>query len=393
MTAVAATKQSSDRTREAPASGRTSPLTSPVYLVIPARALSGAEKRFIGMWIHLQERGHSNLELVTSKEAFELACKSRELGRAQSFADQVIFATDHPKMRLALAPELFKLRRKDPRAVIHFVMIPPGPLELLCVPRSLYTIPDPYLSHYSSRGRAQLYLGTALARRVDMLDPVLFDHFRDRLFRFKRGAFSLTPNSFVDTEAYSPAPFAKKTNTMSFVGRFVDEKQVDRLVETLPAVDRFLRQNGILEPAYRILGNGNDAIMRRCEELSTSIDVKAYYEPQPMRVLETSKVFFSLQKSNNYPSKSLLEGMACGNVPVVTDVGTSRRIAPDELAFYVPKDFTADDIGRACLKVLSMDETQFTDRVAAMRRFLEQSFSVASMADYFVDIYRALASK
>lgn len=368
-------------------------LSDPVYLVIPARGISGAEKRFLGMWLHLQERGLSQLQLVTSRQAFDLACKTEELSRAEQFADRVVFATEHPKMRLALAPVLFRLWRRDPRAVFHFVMMPPGPFELPYVRRSLYTIPDSFLEHFSPRGRAQLYLGTALARRVDMLDPVLFERFRQKLFRFKRSAISHTPNSFVDTDLYRPAPFAQKTNTMTFLGRFHDEKQVDRLVETLPFVDRFLREKGITDPAYRILGNGDDAIVRRCEELSKTIDVQAYYEPNPMRVLATSKVFFSLQKSNNYPSKSLLEAMSCGNVPVVTDVGTSRRIAPDELASYVPRDFTADDIARACAKVLSMDELEHRGRVAAMRTFLEENFSVASMADYFVDIYRALASR
>ncbi|MBX3191397.1 MAG: glycosyltransferase family 4 protein [Labilithrix sp.] len=368
-------------------------LSHPVYLVIPARGISGAEKRFIGMWIHLQERGLSQLHLVTSREAFELACKTEELTRAKSFADRVVFATDHPKMRLALAPVLFRLWREDPRAAFHFVMMPPGPFELPYIRRSLFTIPDSFLEHFSTSGRAQLYLGTALARRVDMLDPVLFERFRGKLFRFKRSAISHTPNSFVDTELYRPAPLEKKTNTMTFLGRFHDEKQVDRLVETLPFVDRVLRENGVADPAYRILGNGDDAIVRRCEELSKTIDVAAYYEPNPMRVLATSKVFFSLQKSNNYPSKSLLEAMACGNVPVVTDVGTSRRIAPDELACYVPRDFTAGDIAGACAKALSMNEAELGDRVAAMRKFLDERFSMASMADYFVDIYRGLASR
>jgi len=368
------------------------PLRHPVYLVIPSRGISGAEKRFIGMWIHLQKRGLSQVHLVTSKEAFEMAGKTTELAGAKHFADRVVFATDHPKMRVALAPVLFRLWRADPRSVFHFVMMPPGPMELPYVRRSLYTIPDSFLEHFSTSGRAQLFLGTALARRVDMLDPVLFGRFRDTLFRFKRDAISHTPNSFVDTELYRPAPFAEKTSTMTFLGRFQDEKQVDRLVEALPAVDRFLRDNGITSPAYRILGNGDDGVLRRCEELSKTIDVMAYYEPDPMRVLDKSKVFFSLQKSNNYPSKSLLEAMACGNVPVVTDVGTSRRIAPEELACYVPREFTADDIGRACLKVLSMDEAEFSGRVRAMRRFLDERFSVASMANYFVDIYRSLAS-
>jgi glycosyltransferase involved in cell wall biosynthesis len=366
---------------------------APVYLVIPQRALSGAEKRFMGMWLHLVRQGMSDLRLVTSAEAFEAACDNRELRQVRDHEGQTVLVRGPGKMRLLLAPVLFKLWMRDRRSVFHFVMQAPGPFELPYRRRTVFTIPDPHLDHYSRRGLTQLYLGAALAQRVDMLDPILFEQFRSAFF-FKRRAFSLTPNSFVDLDAYRPAPFSEKTNTLTFVGRFHEEKQVRRLLETIPEVDRALRDAGIAQPAFRILGNGADDVVRRCEALAqTGIDVRASFEPNPQGVLERSKVFFSLQKSNNYPSKSLLEAMACGNVPVVTDVGTSQRIAPSDLARYVPRDFTAQDIARASLEILTMDQGEFSARVAAIREFLADHFSVASMARYYVGLYRGVTAQ
>jgi glycosyltransferase involved in cell wall biosynthesis len=365
--------------------------SAPVYLIVPTRAVSGAEKRFMGLWVHLQQAGLSSVRLVTSVEAFREACTMAELGAIADFEDRVDTTALRGPMRFALAPLLFKLWARDPRSVFHFIMQPPSPVELPTTRRALLSICDAYLDHYSPRGMAQLYMGVTLARRVDMLDPPLFERFRDRFF-FKRGAFSLTPNSFVDTTRYVPAPFAEKTNTINFTGRFIDEKQIGRLLDVLPEVDRWLKEAGVANPAYRLLGRGDDTVPPRCAALrEKGIDVETWFETDPLRVLRTSKVFLSLQRSNNYPSKSLLEAMACGNVPVVTDVGTTERIAPRDLAEYVPRDFSGEDLARACLPALQMSEAAFEERVRNMRAFLDERFSLRTMAEYYLGIYRQLA--
>jgi hypothetical protein len=78
---------------------------------------------------------------------------------------------------------------------------------------------------------------------------------------------------------------------------------------------------------------------------------------------------------------------------VVTDVGTSHRIAPSELARYVPRDFTAHDIARASLAILTMGQGEYSARVAAIREFLADHFSVASMARYYVALYRGVTAQ
>jgi glycosyltransferase involved in cell wall biosynthesis len=111
-----------------------------------------------------------------------------------------------------------------------------------------------------------------------------------------------------------------------------------------------------------------------------------------MTVLAASKVFFSLQQTTNYPSKSLLEAFACGALPIVTDVPDSRRIAPDELGFYVPREFSAEDLARGAAAILELDEARYGARVDAGRAHVRAHFSVETMASYYLDVYKKMGA-
>jgi len=102
-------------------------------------------------------------------------------------------------------------------------------------------------------------------------------------------------------------------------------------------------------------------------------------------------VFFSLQMRNNYPSKSLLEGIAAGNIPLVTDVGTTRLIARPEFSYYVPENFSADDIAGELLQILSLDETTLQEKMTAARTFISNNFTIQTSAAYYINLYKGLA--
>jgi glycosyltransferase involved in cell wall biosynthesis len=129
-------------------------------------------------------------------------------------------------------------------------------------------------------------------------------------------------------------------------------------------------------------------IIDACAKLESQLDVKAYHDPNPADVLSTSKVFLSVQQTTNYPSKSLLEALACGNLPIVTDVKDSRTIAPDDFSFYVPKDFAARDLAEQAVRILRMPEAVFMEKVTMAREHLKERFSVETMASYYLELYR-----
>jgi glycosyltransferase involved in cell wall biosynthesis len=360
----------------------------PVYLILSLHEIGGAEKRFAGLWQHLRAQGEVDVRLVVPSALHELLLAMDEFREGLRLHAHAVSVFEG-RGRWSLARHLRALHASEPGAVFHFVMDSPAIAQWFVSRRTLFSLPQSSLAQLNRRGRAVTYAGVLRARRIDVLDPRVHQGLIRR-FVHKRGAFSLTPNSFVDLDAYQPGP---KSNLLAFCGIFTEEKQAFRLLDVLPEVDARLAQRGIRERAWVFLGYDVPPgdLVARAEALRSKADVRAYYAPNPQQVLARAKVFFSLQRANNYPSKSLLEAMACGCLPIVTDVGESRRIAPESIAAYVPRDFTADDIARQALAILSMDEASREAKVEAARAMLAERFSIGSMARYFVGLYEELA--
>jgi glycosyltransferase involved in cell wall biosynthesis len=364
----------------------------PVYVVIPTASIGGAEKRFAGLWLHLKRSGHSELKLVLPSALRERIFAIGEFAEAKAYREDIeVF--DALGGTRALALRLRSLHARAPCSVFHYVMVSPAIAQWFRSPRTLFSITYSTLQQLNRKGRSLLYAGAIRAARSDVLDPGVKDLLSRRFF-FKRNAFSLTPNSFVDLTTYAPVPFAAKENLLAFVGLFTEEKQAFRLVECLPAIDRNLKAQGIAAPRFVMLGRDihQPGVVDACAKLRPQVDVRAYEENNPNQVLSRSKVFFSLQRADNYPSKSLLEALASGNVPVVTDVGQSRMIAREDFSFYVPRDFSAQDLAQHCLHILSMPEHEFSARVERARAFLAERFSIDAMARYYLRLYADLAA-
>jgi glycosyltransferase involved in cell wall biosynthesis len=117
------------------------------------------------------------------------------------------------------------------------------------------------------------------------------------------------------------------------------------------------------------------------------IPIECYYEPHPEKVLRRSKIIMSLQRFTNYPSRSLLEAMACGNLPVITDVGESRLLATEEFAEFVPGRFSADRLAAAVLKLISYSSGTYQLKVNAMLAHLARSFSIDTHLAYYLGLY------
>jgi glycosyltransferase involved in cell wall biosynthesis len=364
----------------------------PIYIVIPTASIGGAEKRFAGLWLHLKRSGHAELKLVLPTVLRERIFAIYEFAGANAYREDIeVF--DALGGTRALALLLRSLHTRSPFSVFHYVMVSPAIGQWFASRRTLFSITYSTLRQLNRTGRFLVYAGALRAARSDVLDPGMKALLSNRLF-FKRNAFSLTPNSFVDLTTYAPLPFAAKENLVAFVGLFNDEKQAFRLVECLPTIDRHLKAHGIEAPRFVLLGRDTrqPGVVDACAKLRPAVDVRAYEENNPDQVLSRSKVFFSLQRANNYPSKSLLEALASGNLPVVTDVGQSRMIAPEDFSFYVPRDFSAEDLAQHCLHILSMPEHEFSAHVERARAFLQERFSIDSMARYYLRLYAELAA-
>lgn len=362
---------------------------STAYIVLPSTAIGGIEKRLAGLFLHFVSKGEP-VRLVASEELVGALAATPDAAAIVHHDKEVDAFPARTDAWNALKRELSRILKADPRGVFHYGLVSPLRLHRSRSKRTLYTIPNASLAQYNARGLVEVYGGVLRASHVDVLDPQVFAQLVAR-FPWRRGSFTLTPGSFVDLGVYAPAPVREKRNRIVFTGLFSDEKQAPRLIGCLPEVLRLLDAAGFADAEIFLLGRDPEGgnVSRAVAALG-SPRVRAYFEADPKSVLRTSRVFLSLQRSTNHPSKALLEAMACGCVPVVTDTRDSRRSAPDHLAIYVPRDFDAADLARACIDALRMGPRELEARVAAMRSFLAERFSLAASAAYYRLLYEQL---
>lgn len=358
-----------------------------VYIIICKDGIGGAEKRFVGLWLHLQRTGHRHVVLLISRELRQKLGTLREFAELASFDDSIRTFDSRGGLR-SLRALLLHLWLADRRSVFHFIHVPPPLVQRFPSRRTVYSMTAATWKFHNMAGLLTTYAGMVGVQLIDVLNESVWTQLRRTLF-WRRQSILLTPNSFVDSTFYQPAPYAAKRNRLTFLGTFTRDKGIFRLVELLPEIDDRLRNAGY-EVEYRLLGRDveHPGIQDACSKLRPRIDVEAYEEANPVDVLASSKVFLSLQQTTNYPSKSLLEALSCGALPIVTDVPESRRIAPDTVASYVPREFTAADIAEESVRIFGLAEAEFALRVRAARDHLRANFSLETMAAHYLDLYR-----
>jgi glycosyltransferase involved in cell wall biosynthesis len=351
--------------------------------------LGGAEKRFAGLACAMHARGDTRVKLVVQDP---LAALLRSLPELQPFPANLLetFSVGKSGMFAAIRAKLRELHRSEPSAVFHLVTVSPAQVLRFFSRRVLFSEACSSLDLLNWKGKLMSYLGAALATRTDALEQAVAEEYR-RVFPLRATSISVTPNSFVDLNFYRSAPV--KRNRLTFVGLFAERKQAYRLARCVPAMDAALRAAGVDDPEFYFLGreSGEESMASIIAGFDARVRVVARFDANPVETLAESKVIFSVQRLENYPSKALLEGMACGALPIVTDVGGSRRIARPEFAEFVPGEFSADDVARAAVRVMTLSEAQRAAKTATMRSFLESHFSIEPMIRYYQAIYDELS--
>ena len=171
--------------------------------------------------------------------------------------------------------------------------------------------------------------------------------------------------SAIDAEQYQPSP-AKEPRVV-FIGRLIEDKNPVLFLEALPAILRAV-------PAARFFLLGDGPLRPQVEQALDRLRLRRFVElgfrADLAPVLGKARVFVSLQRQDNYPSQSLLEAMACGAVPVATDVGLTWKLVDETTGIRVKPD--PGPIAEAVISLLQ--DSQRCDRLgrAARQRVVEQ---------------------
>lgn len=372
----------------------------PVYIVLPVSGgpAGGAEKRFTQLWCHLLREAALPYEprLVLEDRLLESLSRATEFPELTTSRSLVVPVDARTLSPMGLRAFSRARQREDARSVFHYVLVAPAPSRAVGK-RTLYSITAARIDriNFNTTARALLYASALNSARIDTLDPKVRRHL-STLFPWKQSSISVTPNTSIDLEHYAPGPFEKRRNRLVFLGTFLRKKQAFRLLDQLPEIDATLRKAGIADPEWAFIGRDNagegESAVARCTSLreERGINVSAFYSDNPQEELQQSKIFFSVQFLENYPSKSLAEALACGVHPIITDVGQSRRMATEDFASFVSREFTAREISEKCVAVLALDRDTYDAKVAAARSFAAKHFSVGTMVAYYRQLHETL---
>lgn len=215
---------------------------------------------------------------------------------------------------------------------------------------------------------------------IDCLDTNICEEIR-LYYPQHSNQLCVSPCSFIDMSAiYNNKIEIKKEHAIAFVGRLIDIKGINLLIEVLPQLIKRTKFK------IYILGRGYlSASIRNMIDLYNCSDrIFLSYVTDPTLYLAKTKVFLSLQRDENYPSQSLLEAMACRNAIIATNVGLTHLIVKDDFGFLINNTKQLLDT----LIYLDKNQALCESMGRLAEKFMINNHQIEKFYNYIKSIYR-----
>lgn len=368
-----------------------------IWIFLSTSNLGGAELRFWGLWKYACERKSENnhIKLVGSKKLFEIL-----LEKDNEFATNLPLETSD-FVEYDLSGNIFHFREKikkfidryvSPKDILHFV---DGNPLIRTQAKQVFSITQSSLKNLNIKGRLIQFLGAINSDIIDVLDPKIFQIF-SKFFLIKKEKLLMTTNSHCDVDKFVMAPFSEKKDWFVFLGRFEHVKQVDRLLEVIPVIYEKVKSRFNNDLRFYFLGYGSlESKLMQIKAEGKFKDIPVFIEKSktPQNILKLSKFFFSVQLNNNWPSRSLIEAMCAGNIPICTDVGQTRWLAKPDFSFYVPELFTVEEVVSAFDQIINQGDLELQNKTTLARNTVLAEHTIEKMYEYYDVLYKKIQEK
>jgi len=179
----------------------------------------------------------------------------------------------------------------------------------------------------------------------------------------------------------------EKKYTFLWANRLIRHRFSDWFVDTLSEKVFSKTKNALLGLRWRL----NNPLIEELQDYVISKKLKnldLYDFINPGDFYLNSK-FFVLPASIVFCNNSLLEAMACGAVPIITDVDGSHMIVDDGVNGFIAKN-TKEGFREAMKKAMHMSANEYTEMSDNAVRKVAQRFSFEERTEKILNLYVSL---
>lgn len=214
---------------------------------------------------------------------------------------------------------------------------------------------------------------------VDFLSPFILKGVKERGIEIEDEKVSTTKCSFAD---YSKCKVGNKSKfQVAFAGRLEKDKNPELFLDAA-----ILLSVKYPEIVFHIMGEGrlSELIKKRVAQAQNNNIIFHGFIHSPTDILADSSVFVSLQTTNNYPSQSVLEAMACGNAIIATDVGDTRMFINEKNGLLINLDKN-ELINAIEALYLNREKTEAMGEYAA--KYVRENHTIEKTAEYYLKLF------
>lgn len=403
----------------------------------------GAQKRFTTLFQHLQQQYPNRVHYFVSKELFaqintifpdfdsanvvilknlefsflsflgfqkkinsknsdhsnELQSSKQENGQQISFIKKIIKYVKTYIKQYYLYRQIESFRKKENISVLHGVFNGILPLYFYLNKKKrktgvIFSDMDSWFFNINDGDKNYWYLkydsfnfGIENSDKIDFLSPFIFKGIVERRLKFKSKAISNTPCSFSDYSKCFPGD--KSDFIISFAARIAPDKNP---MLYLYAAKSIIKKYPYVK--FNLLGEGlqylHNEILDFININKLNENVNFCFHPNPPEIFSKSIVFVSIQTTNNYPSQSVLEAMACGNAIIASDVGDTRMFIDENVGILIPLDL---DFLVGALELLINNKKLALNLGSRAREFVLKNHTIEKCAKYYIELYERTSSE
>lgn len=185
-----------------------------------------------------------------------------------------------------------------------------------------------------SKGLILQRLSFKWSKKIDILNASLLEVFSHSFPRYTSKA-STTPGGTYIRKINLEKNIKK--DKFIFLSRLAPAKGVERFVELVPAIDRYMKEKYSFSISFFIYGDGilKQFVKEKVNSLKQDgINISYGGFVAVETILPSTKCIFSMQDATNYPSRVIAEALSYGCNVIASDTGDTRDFGELKGLFY-----------------------------------------------------------